>query len=174
MFLDQLKIEYQIRPEKVQLWIRSQEQLSDRTYNEQLRAYKAFRLVKVCIAQDFSIVKRISNQIRSNQLILPLLSSPAVAAAVAACRRRRRKSRSDHFGEEIPSLKSSSSFLVQTDEGIGISVVDRIRRPKPPTVEVPISSCIDRSRAPKFNSSAVPRERDPDPSLRQQFQERYQ
>ncbi|KZV20395.1 hypothetical protein F511_41485 [Dorcoceras hygrometricum] len=79
---------------------------------------------------------------KAHQLILPLLSSPA-AAAVAACRRRRRhlwKSHSDRFGEEIPSVKSSSSFLVQTGKGIGIPIVDRIRRPKPPTVEVSISS----------------------------------
>ncbi|KZV32261.1 hypothetical protein F511_27375 [Dorcoceras hygrometricum] len=65
-------------------------------------------------------------------------------------------------------MKSSSSFLVQTGEGIGIPVVDWIRRPKPPTVEVPISLCIDRSRAPKFKTSVAPRERDLDPSLRQQ------
>ncbi|KZV51163.1 protein LUTEIN DEFICIENT 5, chloroplastic [Dorcoceras hygrometricum] len=63
----------------------------------------------------------------------PPSSPPSVDAA-------RRKSRSDRSGEEIPSMKSSSSFLVQTDEGIGIPVVDRIRRPKLPNVEVPISS----------------------------------
>ncbi|KZV30490.1 guanosine nucleotide diphosphate dissociation inhibitor [Dorcoceras hygrometricum] len=73
---------------------------------------------------------------------------------------RRRKSRSDRFSEEIPFVKSSSSFLVQTGEEIGIPIVDHIRRPKPPTIEVPISSCIDRSRAQNFKSSAVDRERD--------------
>ncbi|KZV22470.1 pentatricopeptide repeat-containing protein mitochondrial-like [Dorcoceras hygrometricum] len=56
---------------------------------------------------------------------------------------------------------------MQTGEGIGIPIVDRIRRPIPSTVEAPIFSCIDRSRAPNFKSCAVTRERDPDPSLRQ-------
>ncbi|KZT76680.1 protein LUTEIN DEFICIENT 5, chloroplastic [Dorcoceras hygrometricum] len=70
-------------------------------------------------------------------IILPLLSSLPPSPPPAA---RRRKSRSDRSDEEIPSVKSSSSFLVQTGEGIGIPVVDRIRSPKPPTVEVPISS----------------------------------
>ncbi|KZV33858.1 hypothetical protein F511_25117 [Dorcoceras hygrometricum] len=35
---------------------------------------------------------------------------------------------SDRLDEEIPFVKYSSRFLVQTDEGIEISVVDRIRR----------------------------------------------
>ncbi|KZV31120.1 protein LUTEIN DEFICIENT 5, chloroplastic [Dorcoceras hygrometricum] len=71
------------------------------------------------------------------RLILPLLSPPPPPPSPPAARRR--KSRSDRSGEEIPSVKSSSSFLVQTGEGIGIAVVNRIRRPKPPTVDVPIS-----------------------------------
>ncbi|KZV42469.1 hypothetical protein F511_38168 [Dorcoceras hygrometricum] len=60
-------------------------------------------------------------------LSLFFLSSPLLAAAAA---RRRRKSRFDRFSEEIPSVKSSSSFLVQIGEGIEIPIVDRIRRPK--------------------------------------------
>ncbi|KZV29939.1 hypothetical protein F511_41541 [Dorcoceras hygrometricum] len=66
--------------------------------------------------------------------------SPPAADVAAAARCHHRKSRSDHSGEEIPSVKFSLSFLVQTGEGIGIPIVDRIRRPKPSTVEVPISS----------------------------------
>ncbi|KZV16921.1 hypothetical protein F511_35634 [Dorcoceras hygrometricum] len=62
----------------------------------------------------------------------PLLSFPR--------RRRGRKSCTDRSGEEIPSVKSSLSFLVQIGKGIEIPVVDRIRRTKPPTVEVLISS----------------------------------
>ncbi|KZV40456.1 protein LUTEIN DEFICIENT 5, chloroplastic [Dorcoceras hygrometricum] len=84
------------------------------------------------------IVCQISGQ--STRYILAynssFLSSPHHAAAAAACR----KSCSNHSGEEIPSVKSSLGFLVQAGEGIEISVVYRIRRPKPPTVEVPISS----------------------------------
>ncbi|KZV15735.1 hypothetical protein F511_08931 [Dorcoceras hygrometricum] len=83
----------------------------------------------------------------------PLLSSPSApsppASDAVAAHRRRRKYRSDRSGEEIPSVKSSSSFLVQIGEGIGIPVVDRIRRPKPPTVEVPIPREIGRSQAPR-------------------------
>ncbi|KZV27064.1 hypothetical protein F511_23960 [Dorcoceras hygrometricum] len=45
---------------------------------------------------------------------------------VAACHRRR--TCSDRRDEEIPSVKYSSHFLVQTDKGIVISVMDRIRR----------------------------------------------
>ncbi|KZV26919.1 hypothetical protein F511_41168 [Dorcoceras hygrometricum] len=54
--------------------------------------------------------------------------------------RRRRQTCSDRSGEEIPSVKSSSCFLVQTDEGIGIPVMVRIMRPTQPTVEVLIYS----------------------------------
>ncbi|KZV55027.1 hypothetical protein F511_11578 [Dorcoceras hygrometricum] len=60
-----------------------------------------------------------------------------------------RKSYSDRSGEEIPSVKSSSSFLVQTGEGIGIPVVDQIRRPKPPNVEVRFPREICRSQVPR-------------------------
>ncbi|KZV21213.1 hypothetical protein F511_17947 [Dorcoceras hygrometricum] len=74
--------------------------------------------------------------------LLPLLS-----AAASPCRRRpppprrrRRRTCSDRLDEEIPSVKYSSCFLVKKDEGIKISVVDRIRRRQPPTVEVSISS----------------------------------
>ncbi|KZV55785.1 formin-like protein 20 [Dorcoceras hygrometricum] len=129
----------------------------------------------------------------------PLLSYP--------CRRRRRhrrrcrKSHSDHSGEEIPFVKTSPSFLVQIEEGIGIPVVDRIRRPNPPTVECRFPREIGRSQASRrqqgtilnilcmfmncfegvlivpglqnFKSSAVPRERDPDPPLRQQWYQSF-
>ncbi|KZV43340.1 CDP-diacylglycerol--glycerol-3-phosphate 3-phosphatidyltransferase 1, chloroplastic [Dorcoceras hygrometricum] len=74
-------------------------------------------------------------------LILPLLSSPTAAAAVAACRRRcRQKSSSDRSGEEIPSVKSSSSFLVKTGEGIGIPVNHRKCHPSPslPSPGIPL------------------------------------
>ncbi|KZV32551.1 hypothetical protein F511_21900 [Dorcoceras hygrometricum] len=54
----------------------------------------------------------------------PLRRRPSPCAA--ACHRRR--TCSDRLDEEIPSVKYSSRFLVQTDEGIVILVVDRIRR----------------------------------------------
>ncbi|KZV30296.1 hypothetical protein F511_11287 [Dorcoceras hygrometricum] len=73
-------------------------------------------------------------------LSLPLLSSPRRRRLAVAARRRRRRTCSIRSGEEIPSVKSSSCFQVQTDKGIGIPVMDRIRRPTQPTVEVPISS----------------------------------
>ncbi|KZV45475.1 hypothetical protein F511_33671 [Dorcoceras hygrometricum] len=48
---------------------------------------------------------------------------------------------SDHLGEEIQSVKIFVGFLVQTDEGVEILVVDRIRRRSSrSTVEVPIPS----------------------------------
>ncbi|KZV31798.1 hypothetical protein F511_36077 [Dorcoceras hygrometricum] len=71
-------------------------------------------------------------------------------------RSRRRRTCSDRSDDEIPSVKSSSCFLVQIDEGIGIPVVDRIRRLTQPTVEVPISSCIDRSRVQFLNLPLCP------------------
>ncbi|KZV54752.1 hypothetical protein F511_04101 [Dorcoceras hygrometricum] len=49
---------------------------------------------------------------------------PPLLAVVCRCRR----TCSARLDEEIPSVKYSSCFLVQTDEGIEISVVDRIRR----------------------------------------------
>ncbi|KZV54394.1 hypothetical protein F511_26111 [Dorcoceras hygrometricum] len=61
---------------------------------------------------------------------------------------------------------------MQTDEGVEILVVDRIRhRYNCSTVEVPIPSwnwCIDRYQAPIFKSSVATWEPDPDPPLRQQ------
>ncbi|KZV18839.1 hypothetical protein F511_30315 [Dorcoceras hygrometricum] len=62
--------------------------------------------------------------------LLPLLTAAASPcrrrrAAAAACRRLR--TCSDRLEEEIPSVKYSS-HLVQTNEEIEISVVDRIRR----------------------------------------------
>ncbi|KZV19776.1 hypothetical protein F511_18775 [Dorcoceras hygrometricum] len=56
--------------------------------------------------------------------ILPSSPSPPRAAVA-----RRRRTCSHRSGEEIPSVKSSSCLIVQTGEGIGIPVVDRIRRP---------------------------------------------
>ncbi|KZV58148.1 hypothetical protein F511_02741 [Dorcoceras hygrometricum] len=60
-------------------------------------------------------------------------------------RRRRRLPPPPHaavVGNLVPTIPASRfrPFLVQIDEGIGIPVVDRIRRPKPPTVEVLIFS----------------------------------
>ncbi|KZV24774.1 hypothetical protein F511_35228 [Dorcoceras hygrometricum] len=49
---------------------------------------------------------------------------PPAAAAIRICRRQ---TCSDCLDEEILSVKHSSRFLVQTDERIVISVVDRIR-----------------------------------------------
>ncbi|KZV20887.1 inactive leucine-rich repeat receptor-like protein kinase-like [Dorcoceras hygrometricum] len=69
---------------------------------------------------------------------LPLLSSPRRRRPAVATHRRR--TCFDCSGEEIPSVKYSSCLLVQIGEEIGILVVDRIRRPTQPTVEVPISS----------------------------------
>ncbi|KZV16426.1 hypothetical protein F511_34936 [Dorcoceras hygrometricum] len=88
---------------------------------------------------------------------LPLLSSPRRRrlAIVARCRRRSRTC-SDRSGEENPSVKSSLCFLEQNDKGIGIPVVDRIRRPTQPTIEVPISSCIDCSGLQFLNLPLCP------------------
>ncbi|KZV50232.1 pentatricopeptide repeat-containing protein [Dorcoceras hygrometricum] len=83
---------------------------------------------------------------------LPFLSSP-VAAVVARHGYRRNLFLPFRRGDSIS--ETFVGFLVQTGEGIEILVMDRIRR------------CIDRSRAPISNSSAVPRERDPYPPLRQ-------
>ncbi|KZV44236.1 pentatricopeptide repeat-containing protein-like [Dorcoceras hygrometricum] len=65
----------------------------------------------------------------------PLLPIPLSAAASSTCRRPPPRAAacrgwtcSDRLDEEIPSVINSSRFLVQTDEGIVISVVDRIRR----------------------------------------------
>ncbi|KZV54823.1 hypothetical protein F511_36450 [Dorcoceras hygrometricum] len=60
-------------------------------------------------------------------LHLPLGRRPPYAPPLAAACRRRRTC-SDRRDEEIPSVKYSPRFLVQTDKGIVISVVDRIRR----------------------------------------------
>ncbi|KZV36337.1 transcriptional corepressor LEUNIG-like [Dorcoceras hygrometricum] len=91
-------------------------------------------------------VSRRFTMIRWLIFFFPFLSFPV---AVAAADFARGKSHSDRSDEEIPSVKYSSSFLVQTSEGIGIPVVDRIRRPKPPTVEVPIPREIGRSQTPR-------------------------
>ncbi|KZV43256.1 hypothetical protein F511_09842 [Dorcoceras hygrometricum] len=62
---------------------------------------------------------------------LPPFSLTAVAHLApppAAVRCRRGWTCSYHLDEEIPSVINSSRFLVQTDEGVEFSVVDRIRR----------------------------------------------
>ncbi|KZV20996.1 hypothetical protein F511_37960 [Dorcoceras hygrometricum] len=66
-------------------------------------------------------------------------------AAAAACRRRR--TCYDRLYEEIPSVKYSSRFLVQTDEGIKISV----RYSEGSKTDVKKSNLIDEERA---NSTA--------------------
>ncbi|KZV55057.1 hypothetical protein F511_33529 [Dorcoceras hygrometricum] len=66
----------------------------------------------------------------------PQLLGRRPSPRAAVCRRLRGWTCSDHLDEEISSVINSSRLLVQTDEGAVISVVDRIWRTQPPTVEV--------------------------------------
>ncbi|KZV30611.1 hypothetical protein F511_16725 [Dorcoceras hygrometricum] len=119
----------------------------------------------------------------------------ADAPQPCAVRCRRRRTCSDRLDEEIPSVKDSSRFLVQTDEDfsrgpdsendnlqplkcqfpreIGRSQAPRgqqgTKSKHPMDVYLLLLLCIDRSRYKILKSSAVPRERDPDPPLRQQM-----
>ncbi|KZV54098.1 hypothetical protein F511_28467 [Dorcoceras hygrometricum] len=98
------------------------------------------------VARRFTMIRwgSCDTHLHNNPRHIAATSSPKLLSAAAhptrrVCRRLRGWTRSDHLDEEIPFVINSSGLLVQTDEGVVIPVVDRIRRTQPPTFEVPVS-----------------------------------